>query len=37
MGFTRCVLPSRNVPKDATGIELVGVDSVDEALGRLFE
>ncbi len=37
MGFTRCLLPSRNVPKDATGIEIVGIESLDEALGRLFE
>jgi len=37
MGFTRCVLPSRNVPKGADGIELLGVDTLDEALGRLFE
>ncbi len=37
MGFTRCLLPARNVPKDAAGIELVGIESLDEALGRLFE
>jgi DNA repair protein RadA/Sms len=37
MGFTRCVLPARNVPSDAEGIELVGVGSLEEALDRLFE
>ncbi len=37
MGFTRCLLPARNVPKEASGIELVGVESLEEALLRLFE
>ena len=37
MGFTRCVLPARNVPAEAEGIELVGVSSLEEALDRLFE
>jgi len=37
MGFARCVLPARNVPRDASGIELVGVESLEEALRRLFD
>src|SRR6185295_8906044 len=37
MGFTRCVLPARNVPSDASGIELVGVDTLEAALARLLE
>ncbi len=37
MGFTRCLLPARNVPKDRSGIDLVGVQSLEEALLRLFE
>jgi len=36
MGFTRVVLPSRSVPAEGTGIELVGVDTLDEALERAF-
>jgi DNA repair protein RadA/Sms len=38
MGFTRCVLPSRNVPPDSVdGVELVGVETLEEGLSRLFE
>jgi DNA repair protein RadA/Sms len=37
MGFTRCVLPARNVPHDSHGVELVGVSTLAEALERLFE
>jgi len=38
MGFTRCVLPARNVPDDApAGIRLVGVRSLEEALERLAD
>jgi len=39
MGFTRCILPGRNLPRDADaeGIALVGVESLSEALDRLFE
>jgi DNA repair protein RadA/Sms len=37
MGFKRCVLPARNVPSDAFGIELVGVETLEGALGRLLE
>ncbi|MBN2369251.1 MAG: DNA repair protein RadA [Vicinamibacteria bacterium] len=37
MGFTRCLLPARNVPHDSHGIELVGVSTLAEALERLFE
>jgi DNA repair protein RadA/Sms len=37
MGFTRCVLPARNAPGDASGIELVGIDTLEDALARLLE
>jgi DNA repair protein RadA/Sms len=39
MGFTRCILPGRNLPREAEGegIALVGVESLTEALDRLFE
>ncbi len=37
MGFRRCVLPSRNAPSAVSGIELVGVETLEEALLRLFE
>ena len=38
MGFTRCLLPSRNVPDDVpAGIRLVGVRSLEEALERLAD
>jgi DNA repair protein RadA/Sms len=38
MGFTRCILPSRNVPEDAEpGIRLIGVGSLEEALERLSD
>jgi DNA repair protein RadA/Sms len=36
MGFTKCILPRRNMPglpKDLTGkIELIGVDRIEEAI-----
>jgi DNA repair protein RadA/Sms len=35
MGFTRCILPARNVPEDVDGIQLVGVSTLEEALERL--
>jgi DNA repair protein RadA/Sms len=36
MGFTRCILPARNVPDEApAGIRLVGVGTLEEALERL--
>ncbi|HUG54388.1 MAG TPA: DNA repair protein RadA [Vicinamibacteria bacterium] len=35
MGFTRCILPARNVPDDVDGIQLVGVGTLEEALARL--
>jgi DNA repair protein RadA/Sms len=35
MGFTRCILPARNVPEDVDGIRLVGVNTLEEALERL--
>jgi hypothetical protein len=39
MGFTRCILPARNVPKEAPdpGIRLVGVDTLEQALERLMD
>jgi DNA repair protein RadA/Sms len=37
MGFTRCILPSRNLPLDVPGIQLVGVASLEGALERLFD
>jgi DNA repair protein RadA/Sms len=37
MGFTRCVLPARNVPAEASGIALLGVHTLEEALDRLFD
>jgi DNA repair protein RadA/Sms len=37
MGFKRCVLPARNVPSDVDGIELVGVETLDDALSRLLD
>ena len=38
MGFTRCLLPARNVPDDPpAGIQLVGVRSLEEALERLAD
>jgi len=38
MGFTRCLLPARNVPDDAPpGIRLVPVNTLEEALERLAD
>jgi DNA repair protein RadA/Sms len=42
MGFTRCILPARNLPSDpglarAEGIELLGVETLAEALERLAD
>jgi DNA repair protein RadA/Sms len=38
MGFTRCLLPARNVPDDAPpGIRLIGVHTLEEALERLAD
>jgi DNA repair protein RadA/Sms len=37
MGFTRVVLPSRSAAAAFEGIELVAVDSLEQALGRLFD
>jgi DNA repair protein RadA/Sms len=39
MGFTRCLLPGRNLPREAEDerIKLVGVETLTEALERLFE
>jgi DNA repair protein RadA/Sms len=38
MGFTRCLLPARNVPPDVpAGIELLGVETLEEALERLAD
>jgi DNA repair protein RadA/Sms len=35
LGFTRCVLPAKSVPKEPPAIELVGVSTLEEALERL--
>jgi DNA repair protein RadA/Sms len=37
MGFRRCLLPSRNLPLDLPGLELIGVSSLEGALERLFD
>ncbi len=38
MGFTRCILPARNVPREADpGLRLVGVSTLEEALERLSD
>jgi DNA repair protein RadA/Sms len=38
MGFTRCILPARCVPTEGVeGVDLVGVETLEEALGRIFE
>jgi DNA repair protein RadA/Sms len=37
MGFTRCILSRRNLVSDVAGLEQVGVETLDEALERLFE
>ena len=38
MGFTRCILPARNVPDDTpAGLRLIGVNSLEEALERLSD
>jgi DNA repair protein RadA/Sms len=38
MGFTRCILPARNLQGlDPAGITLVGVATLEEALDRLAE
>jgi DNA repair protein RadA/Sms len=37
MGFTRCILPARNIPSDIPpGIRPVGVNTLDEALQHLL-
>jgi DNA repair protein RadA/Sms len=37
LGFTRCILPAGNLPQvKVKGMELVGVKSVEETLGKLF-
>ena len=37
MGFTRCILPARNVPDETEGIQLIGVRTLEEALERIME
>jgi DNA repair protein RadA/Sms len=37
MGFERCILPARSVPEEASGIELIGVHTLEEALERLAD
>ena len=36
MGFTRCLLPARNVPAPVEGMELVGVETLADALEKLL-
>ena len=36
MGFKRCILPKRSMPKEKIGLELIGVDKVDEAIKILL-
>ncbi len=36
MGFTRCLLPARNLPVAAADIEVIGVNTLDEALDQVF-
>jgi DNA repair protein RadA/Sms len=37
MGFTRCILPARNVPEDGeAGIRVIGVSTLEEALDALL-
>jgi DNA repair protein RadA/Sms len=37
MGFTRCLMPARNIPPDTPpGIRPVGVNTLDEALEHLL-
>jgi DNA repair protein RadA/Sms len=35
LGFSRCLLPARGIPKDAGGIEVVGVETLQQALQTL--
>ena len=35
MGFTRVILPARNMPDDAEGIIMIGVHTLEEALAQL--
>ncbi len=37
MGFSRCILPARNIPHEAGGVELIGVETLEQALDRLME
>jgi DNA repair protein RadA/Sms len=37
MGFTRCILPARNAPEGNGDIEIVGVNTLEEALARLMD
>ena len=36
MGFSRCVLPARNAPEASDEIELVPIDTLDQALDQAF-
>ena len=36
MGFKRCILPKRNLPKEKMDIELIGVERVDQAISYLL-
>jgi DNA repair protein RadA/Sms len=36
MGFTRCIMPARNIPDNDDGVvQLIGVGTLEEALGHL--
>ena len=35
MGFTRVILPARNIPDDDLGLTLLGVGTLEEALAHL--
>ena len=38
MGFSRCIVPARNAPEDPPeGTEVIGVETLDQALERLLE
>jgi len=36
MGFQRCILPKKNLPKEKMDIELIGVERVDQAISYLL-
>jgi DNA repair protein RadA/Sms len=36
LGFKRCIFPKKSLPKEITGIELIGVDRLEEAIEILL-